>query len=629
MNKSLGLIRKIFIFVFVLAVFLFGISYAKIELNAANEASFTVSSTLTTKQLLYGVTYKSVDGLSNTGGSTTKVKQVCNYVEIPSVEGLVVTSWANMDPYKWNMSHVNAVAKDYEAKHPGYKVIAATNGDFYDINANNNFPRTPTGCEISDGNYYKSIPTRSSNYQVVSFTNDGSKNAIVAYNQNVVKVNDLPTLAIYNENDEIIASYEINKVNAAPGENEISVFYGVYGSDQKIIPQNVEGESKGTFVVGKALYALPHRANDFYGLGVISGSELDATGNGQFVIKSNNDEVNSKLQNGVKIRVQYEWNGTASAVKDAVNAGTQVLVNGNIASNANTGDGSRMSARHPRTAIGIKDNGTIVLMVNDGRQESIGRYGSYGDELAAMMKEVGCVNAFNLDGGGSSIMYYLDGDKLVLGNKYSDASERSISNIVLVAVKEIEVELNFKEIGSRTIDVEVTVTDANRHNIKELYVKADTREAKVENGVAHLTGLSQLTRYDLRIVYKSANDRMVYTTLSFPFATSAKEYKIKGLSVDGSGDNYNVTLNFTDSGNSTKLNEAKITINGKEYLLSGGSVTIPKSDFTTIHELIVTFEVNTIDGYVTVSLVNPHAPFLNDLKEAVTTYKDMIEDIYK
>ena len=629
MNKSFSFIRKSFILVIILAVFLFGLNYSKLELNAANEASFTVSNNLVTKQLLYGVTYKSVDGLSNTGGSTTKVKQVCNYVEIPSVEGLVVTSWANMDPYKWNMSHVNAVAKDYEAKHPGYKVIAATNGDFYDINANNNFPRTPTGCEISDGNYYKSIPTRSSNYQVVSFTNDGSKNAIVAYNQNVVKVNDLPTLAIYNENDEIIASYEINKVNAAPGENEISVFYGVYGSDQKIIPQNVEGESKGTFVVGKALYALPHRANDFYGLGVISGSELDATGNGQFVIKSNNDEVNSKLQNGVKIRVQYEWNGTASAVKDAVNAGTQVLVNGNIASNANTGDGSRMSARHPRTAIGIKDNGTIVLMVNDGRQESIGRYGSYGDELAAMMKEVGCVNAYNLDGGGSSIMYYLDGDELVLGNKYSDASERSISNIVLVAVKEIEVELNFKEIGSRTIDVEVKVTDANRHNIKELYVKADTREAKVENGVAHLTGLSQLTRYDLRIVYKSANDRMVYTTLSFPFATSAKEYKIKGLSVDGSGDNYNVTLNFTDSGNSTKLNEAKITINGKEYLLSGGSVTIPKSDFTTIHELIVTFEVNTIDGYVTVSLVNPHAPFLNDLKEAVTTYKDMIEDIYK
>lgn len=629
MNKSLGLIRKIFIFVFVLAVFLFGLNYSKFELNAANEASFTISNNLATKQLLYGVTYKSVEGLSNTGGSTTKVKQVCNYVEIPSVEGLVVTSWANMEPYKWNMSHVNAVAKDYEAKHPGYKVIAATNGDFYDINANNNFPRTPTGCEISDGNYYKSIPTRSTNYQVISFTNDGSKNSIIAYNQKVVNVNSLPTLAIYNENDEIIASYEINKVNAAPSENEISVFYGIYGSDQKIIPQKVEGESKATFVVGKALYALPHRANDFYGLGVISGNELDEAGNGQFAIKSNNDEINAKLQKGVKIRVQYEWNGAASAVKDAVNAGTQVLVDGAIASNANSGDGSRMSARHPRTAIGIKDNGAIVLMVNDGRQESIGRYGSYGDELAAMMREVGCVNAFNLDGGGSSIMYYLEDGELVLGNKYSDASERSISNIVLVAVKEIEVELNFKEIGSRTVDVEVNVTDANRHNIKELYVKADTREAKVENGVARLTGLSQLTRYELKVFYKSANDRMVYTTLSFPFATSAKEYKIKGLNVDKSGDNYNVTLNFTDSGNSTKLNEATIKINGKEYKLENGSVAIPKADFTTVHELIVIFEVNTIDGYVVVTLTNPHAPFLNDLKDGMDQYKDFIESIYK
>ena len=75
-----------------------------------------------------------------------------------------------------------------------------------------------------------------------------------------------------------------------------------------------------------------------------------------------NDEINAKLQKGVKIRVQYEWNGAASAVKDAVNAGTQVLVDGAIASNANSGDGSRMSARHPRTAIGIKDNGAIVLI---------------------------------------------------------------------------------------------------------------------------------------------------------------------------------------------------------------------------------------------------------------------------
>lgn len=626
MNKYLQVMRKIS--ALVLSFSLLFLTIAGIRLNAAGEATFSATNVVTNKSLAYGVNYRSVEGTSNTAGSNTVVRQVCNAITIPSVEGLVVTSWANMGTNKWNMSHVNVVAKDYEAKHPGYKVIAATNGDFYDINANNNFPRTPTGCEISDGNYYKSIPTRATNYQVVSFTNDGSKNSIIAYNQKDVKVNSLPSLAIYDENDEIIASFEINKVNGEPGDNEISVFYGSYGSDQKYVEQTVSGSSKATFLVGKAIHCLPHKAGDFYGLGVITDLSASEVGSEQFAIKSNNDEVNNKLEKGVKIRVQYEWNGAASGVKDAVNAGTQVLVNGEIASNANTGDGSRMSGRHPRTAVGVKDDGSIVLMVNDGRQELDGRYGSYGDELAAMMKYFGCVNAFNLDGGGSSILYYLDGDELVLGNKYSDASERSISNIVLVAVKEPEIDLEFLEIGSRTVDVKVTVKDSGRHNIDKVIVKADTREAEVVDGVAHLTGLSQLTRYDLKILYLSANGRTVTTSLSCPFATSAKEYKIKELDVKENGDNYNVTLVFSDSGRSTTLATAKIEINGKEYTLSGGSVVIPKSDFDIVHELKVTFTVNTIDGYVEVTLVNPHAKFLNDMKEGFTNYSDMIKNIY-
>lgn len=628
MKKSFLLIRKLIIIIFFVGFLFLSFNFTNIKINGANEASFEITGQLEKKSLIYGVSYRSVAGLSNTGNSTTKVKQVCNAIEIPSVEGLVVTSWANMSPNKWNMSHVNAVARNYEETHPGYKVIAAVNGDFYDINAEKNFARTPTGCEISDGNFYKSTPTRSNNYQVVSFTNDGSKNSIVAYNQSVVKVNSLPTLAIYDENDQIIAEYQINKVNAEPGANEISVFYPTYGSDKKAIAQAVPSSGKKTFAISKAIYSLPHKANDFYGLGEISASSISQVTEGQFALSSNNDEINSKLDLGVKVRVQYEWNGDAANVKDAVNAGTQVLVNGAIASNANSGDGNRMSARHPRTAVGVKDDGTIVLMVNDGRQENLDRYGSYGDELAAMMREFGCVDAFNLDGGGSSILYYLDGDELVLGNKYSDASERSISNIVLVAVKEIEVDLKFQSIGSRNVDVEVKLLDGNRHNIKELYVKADTKQAVVEDGVAHLTSLSQLTRYTLQVVYLSANGRMVYTTLTYDFATTAKEYKIKGLEVVDKGDTYEVTLNYSDSGKSTKLSEAKIAINGKEYTLSDSKVVIAKADFDIIHELVVTFEVNTIDGYVVVSLVNPHAPFINDLKDTFTKYNDLINQIY-
>lgn len=628
MNKIFLSIRKTLLVLVFALVLGFGLTQS-INVSAANAASFSISKTEMSKTLSYGVTYKSVSGLSNTANSTSQVPQVCNVVEIPSVEGLVVTSWANMSNTKWNMSKVNAVAKNYEETHPGYSVIAATNGDFYDINAEKNFPRTPTGCEVNEGNFYKATPTQSSGYQVISFTNDGTANSLVAYDKSVVKVNDLPTLAIYDENDEIIAEYPINKVNEVPGDGEISVFYGSYNSSKAYVGVAVTGDSLATFVVGKATYCLPHKANDFYGIGEITKDVITETASNQFVVKSNNQEVNNKLGEGVKIRVQYEWNGAAENVVDALNAGTQVLVNGAVAGNANTGDGSRMSSRHPRTAIGVKADGTIVLMVNDGRQESINRYGSYGDELACMMKEFGCVNAFNLDGGGSSILYYRDGDSLVLGNKYSDASERSISNIVLVAVKDPEYKVDFKEVGSRSVTVKVDVENANGHNINDLYVRIDTKEVQVVDGVATVSGLQALTNYTLKVFYKTASGKNMTSLASYNFATTAKEYKFKGIELVDAGDNYEFSIVYTDTGESTKLAEALVTINGKEYQLVEGKVTIPKTDFDLIHELLVTFELLTIDGYVETTLINPHAKSWNNLAEGINGLNDFISGIYE
>jgi exopolysaccharide biosynthesis protein len=59
--------------------------------------------------------------------------------------------------------------------------------------------------------------------------------------------------------------------------------------------------------------------------------------------------------------------------------------------------------KHPRTAVGIKNNGDWVLVVVDGRF-----YGFLGGmtikELAELMLELGCIDALNLDGGGSSTL---------------------------------------------------------------------------------------------------------------------------------------------------------------------------------------------------------------------------------
>ncbi len=58
--------------------------------------------------------------------------------------------------------------------------------------------------------------------------------------------------------------------------------------------------------------------------------------------------------------------------------------------------------RHPRTAIGIRADGTLVLVVADGRSPQAA--GLSIPELQQVMVWLGCTNALNLDGGGSSTM---------------------------------------------------------------------------------------------------------------------------------------------------------------------------------------------------------------------------------
>ena len=84
-------------------------------------------------------------------------------------------------------------------------------------------------------------------------------------------------------------------------------------------------------------------------------------------------------------------------VKEAVAGMAILVVNGNIV------DHTADTALHPRTAVGIKADGSLVFFVADGRQQPASVGMTYTD-LAHTMLALGSVNAMALDGGGSSIM---------------------------------------------------------------------------------------------------------------------------------------------------------------------------------------------------------------------------------
>ena len=85
---------------------------------------------------------------------------------------------------------------------------------------------------------------------------------------------------------------------------------------------------------------------------------------------------------------------------DANNHFVKLIVNGEEREVDGKGSGA-----NPRTAIGQRADGTVLLLVTDGRGAS-GHLGATAADLIKIMKEYGAVNAANLDGGSSSSMYY-------------------------------------------------------------------------------------------------------------------------------------------------------------------------------------------------------------------------------
>ncbi len=110
-----------------------------------------------------------------------------------------------------------------------------------------------------------------------------------------------------------------------------------------------------------------------------------------------------KLVEDMKIRDAVTFQEEAS---DVNNHFVQLIIN-NEAREVN-GMGSGLN---PRTAIGQRADGAVLMFVTDGRGKS-GHLGASSADLIEVMQEFDAVNAANLDGGSSSCMYY-DGEYLM------------------------------------------------------------------------------------------------------------------------------------------------------------------------------------------------------------------------
>lgn len=130
----------------------------------------------------------------------------------------------------------------------------------------------------------------------------------------------------------------------------------------------------------------------------------------------------------------YVMNYTKWKMRTAIGGGPVLLQNGEIKITNNEElkfTGKAIDDKHPRTCMGYTADGRLIIMVIEGRHPGIAEGATLTQE-AQLLKDLGCIEALNLDGGGSSCML-INGKETI---KVSDKEgERPVPAVFIIKRK--------------------------------------------------------------------------------------------------------------------------------------------------------------------------------------------------
>ncbi len=570
-------------------------------------SSYDVTEVLDEVDLGYGVSFVRENGttsiLENGLASgiplNEEITQQVHLLTVKPSDNVLLVPYTYIDGGSWSAMPVKKAAIQYEMSHPGYKVIAGVNGDFFKIN---NSIKASTGVTVSQGEYYKAI-SHHNNKEVntLGIRNNGEGKQLFT-----TKVNDsYPVLSVYDNDGNVIKKFDINKVNEEPGNNEIALYYSIR---EENFGKNLIGvKVNNAWFVNDGDAGLSSCKDSFYGLGEIDeflNKEVELANN-QFAIKSNNSEVNSLLSIGVKIRAQYEYKDPSlENVENFIGFPFQLIADGKYVCQEQKSN-DNWKYRHPRTMVGQKENGEIVLAVVDGRQSHKNMNGVTGVEMSAILASKGCVDAWNLDGGGSSTMivrkmngwdFANDGDKFnkdnsswYITNSPSDGSERSDGNHLFVVVKLPEVKISIDSATTTSITLNVVLL-SEIEKYKDLYVLVNNNYYQVVDEKVIITGLNKDTDYDIYLYSKVGGQ---YLSLMNNATYCTNKEKPTSLSLNVSLFNNKgveqILFKYTVDKDEAIRKIVFIDSNGKKYMTTGSLLRIEKNlDF---YEMINTGKI--------------------------------------
>ena len=577
----------------ILFIFIMLFSFnSQIELKADDNiysngyAYYKVNETLEQSELYDGVVYRHDSAMTlisdqskiigyECGGKTygdnplyknKEYTQSAHVLTVPASSDVKIAVWSVVKNGTWKLSSILDIAKDYEAHNPGYKIIAGINGDFFDIDGENNYPYTTHGAWVNNGEVYKAETT--DGWRCVEFHNDGS---LIPYtNHQTSSISEKPTLYVYDKTGKVIFEQLIDNVNDVSGIGETSLFFAEYNDKHTCVSIDVEN----AYIVENADMSVAVSRASFYGKGNISKIGEASLNINQFAIKTSNTILKEYLKVGSEIKVQYNFEGEMSGATEVTGYVTNFLKNGkHVEGDLHYG---YMDYRYPRTLVGYRLDGTLVLAATDGRQASKGYYGLNGVESSAQMAYYGCVDAFSLDGGGSTSMVVLKDGELVSVNSPSDGHIRSDGNAIFLVVPVPEVNMGI-ETSDTSITVKLDVLEMISE-FKELYIEVNGEKKKYEENQLVFENLKSNTKYPVYFYEKDGDDfkklplQTAVTTKKMMFEVNymlLEIVEIKGVEY------YQLTWDISDPDNC--ISNIMIKVGREKVYMSEGKLLVKKT----------------------------------------------------
>lgn len=338
--------------------------------------------------------------------------------------------------------------------------------------------------ELADNEYYSVFSSTSTNLapgikQDIKYAITKDNKQIVYYLATVdINRDDVNIYANYNNNDptkwamsrttDQMAAIQAKHTNQDDTENYIENYNTILGTNGDFYNMG-NGKPTGTLVMNGIQYCAHNYRAD----------------RGFFAILKDGTPV---------IGSGTDWDAISDDVQEAIGGSLVIIKNGELVNQTTVSN--YYGTRAPRTSIGITSEGKLIMMVLDGRQEPFSAGGDLA-EVAQIMLDAGCVEAINLDGGGSSTFAAKQegADEVTVVNRPSDGYERSVSSsLVVVSTAEpsnkfdhvlVESETDYLTVGSSvSLNLNGVSTTGNSAEVPEdaTYQISDESIGYIENG---------------------------------------------------------------------------------------------------------------------------------------------------